>query len=196
MQKTEGPKGRQSCNFAHVAGGNLVLTCIVADESEHHEELRMKKPTLKKVKVYMLGENPMTPGQGPLTYRFVHDIDVDSPTYIETWCVHYSWQWITVIWLSTPYSSPFKNKHGNLSTTVFPQVPEQGDTFCDRKWWSDETRQWPARPLHPPHHLSTLPLDRKPLRQLGTAARNQSRSRSPFHGQRVSLLGIRQFPKQ
>ncbi|XP_045104350.1 uncharacterized protein LOC123499881 [Portunus trituberculatus] len=85
IQRTEGPKGRLSCNFAHVAGGHLVLTCIMADETKHHEELRMVKPTLKKVKVFMLSEKPMTPGRGPLTYRFVHDIDVDSPRYIETW---------------------------------------------------------------------------------------------------------------
>ncbi|XP_063865674.1 uncharacterized protein LOC135103412 isoform X1 [Scylla paramamosain] len=85
VQRTEGPTGRLSCNFAIVAGGHLVLTCIMADESKQHEKLGMERSTMKKVKVYIINENPMTPGRGALSYRFVHDIDVDSPRYIETW---------------------------------------------------------------------------------------------------------------
>lgn len=80
MHQTEGPRGKHSCAFAHVAGGNLLLACITVGEPEQYEEV------FGKVTVYEIEENPVTHGRGALTYQFVHDIDVASPRYVETWC--------------------------------------------------------------------------------------------------------------
>lgn len=71
-----------------MAGGRLLLACITAGEPEQFEEVFGNQTnTVGKVTVYEIEENPVTPGRGPLSFHFVHDIGVDGPRYVEIWCV-------------------------------------------------------------------------------------------------------------
>ena len=88
VHRTKGPRGRHSCDFAHVAGGHLLLVCIMAGESTPYQQVLKKQKG--KVTVYEIQENPITPGRGTLTYKFVFSINADSPRYVETWCGNYS----------------------------------------------------------------------------------------------------------